>query len=79
MTDHRNNGCDIVYGHFGTKTLRHYNLVPKCPGAEVSRDRVRCDIGGPDVDGSSGWTMTDVAIMTMMDYKQQEWTITDHN
>ena len=43
-----------VYGHFGIKTLRHrcrsvrtlrhYNLVPNCPGAEVSREhRCRCD------------------------------------
>ena len=28
-------------------TLRHYNLVPKCPGAEVSRERLWCfDIVG---------------------------------
>ena len=25
-----------VSGHFG----RHYNLVPNCPGAEVSRERL---------------------------------------
>ena len=23
----------------GVRTLRHYNLVPKCPGAEVSREQ----------------------------------------
>ena len=44
-----------VSGHFGT--LRHYNLVPKCPGAVVSRE--------PSVDVLLGSSRTSLQVLVL--------------